>query len=261
MTAARTATGLLRERFVTLAALAALASLSWLYLWTEASRMAAMPATGMMDMPGSASPWNSDSLLLTFVMWAVMMVGMMLPSAAPAILLYGSIAKKNRADGSILPATWVFASGYLFVWTLFSVAATVLQAAFQETRLLTPAMASASTWLSGVLLVAAGVYQWLPVKGACLEKCRSPLQLFLFHWRPGTAGAFRMGVEHGWFCVGCCWALMLLLFAAGVMNLLWVAVIAGFVLIEKVLPGGTLIGRLGGIGLALTGAGVIIAGL
>jgi predicted metal-binding membrane protein len=121
-------------------------------------------------------------------------------------------------------------------------------------------MASASAWLSGGLLIAAGVYQWVPVKDVCLEKCRAPLQFFLFNWRPGTAGAFRMGVKHGGFCVGCCWILMLILFAVGVMNLLWVAVIAGFVLAEKLLPAGRLVGRTAGIALAAAGGYLIAAG-
>ena len=118
-------------------------------------------------------------------------------------------------------------------------------------------MVSDSAWLSGGLLIAAGIYQWLPIKEACLEKCRAPLQFFMFRWRTGAWGAFRMGVEHGAFCTGCCWALMLLLFTAGVMNLLWVAIIAAFVFVEKLLPPGRLIGRLTGVGLALTGAAVI----
>jgi len=253
-----------RDRMVALASLLAIAALAWLYLWWDASRMSGMSvgsgtpsAGGMASMP-MAGVWSFGSLLLTFVMWSVMMVGMMLPSAAPAILFYGSMVKKNRARGSTLPAVWIFAAGYLVVWTAFSLAATLLQAALEASALLTPMMVSASAWLSGGLLVAAGLYQWLPVKDVCLEKCREPLQFFLFRWRPGPAGAFRMGTEHGLFCLGCCWVLMLLLFVAGVMNLVWVALLAGFVFIEKLLPAGRLIGRLTGIVLALAGGGVIL---
>jgi predicted metal-binding membrane protein len=250
---------------VALAGLLAIAALAWVYLWWDASRMSATSAGsggpgagGLANMP-MAGVWSISSLLLTFLMWSVMMVGMMLPSAAPAILLYGSMVKKNRDHGSALPAVWVFAAGYLAVWTGFSLAAALLQAALEASALLTPMMVSASAWLSGGLLMAAGLYQWLPVKDVCLEKCRTPLQFFLFRWRPGAAGAFRMGAEHGFFCLGCCWVLMLLLFAAGVMNLLWVALIAGFVFIEKLLPAGRLIGRLAGIGLAVAGGSVILA--
>jgi len=256
-----------RDRMVALASLLAIAALAWLYLWWDAGRMSGMSAgsgtpsaDGLAPMP-MAGVWSFGSLLLTFVMWSVMMVGMMLPSAAPAILLYGSMVKKNRDRGSTLPAVWIFAAGYLVVWTAFSLAATLLQAALEASALLTPMMVSASTWLSGGLLLAAGLYQWLPVKDVCLEKCRAPLQFFLFRWHPGPAGAFRMGTEHGLFCLGCCWVLMLLLFVAGVMNLVWVALLAGFVFIEKLLPAGRVFSRLAGIGLAVAGCGVILANI
>jgi predicted metal-binding membrane protein len=253
VTAATVAGDARRERIVALASLLAVTALAWLYLWIDAGRMDAMP--GM----GAAHAWSAGEFLLNFFMWSVMMVGMMLPSAAPAILLYGSLVRKNRARGSALPSAWVFTAGYLAAWTAFSLAATGLQAALEAGRLMTPMMVSASAWLTGGLMVAAGVYQWLPVKDACLEKCRAPLQFFMFRWRPGAAGAFRMGAEHGLFCVGCCWALMLLLFAAGVMNLLWVAAIAAFVLVEKLVPAGRLIGRVAGVALAAAGGWMILA--
>lgn len=243
--------GLRRDRLVILASLMAVAALAWLYLWIEAGRMDAMPV--------ATASWDARSLLLMFLMWSVMMVGMMLPSAAPAILLYASIARKNRAAGSSLPPAWIFTAGYLAVWTAFSVAATLLHMAFEAERLLTPMMVAANVRLTGGLLILAGIYQRLPVKDACLRKCRAPLQFLLFHWRPGGVGTFRMGAEHGLYCVGCCWALMLLLFTAGVMNLVWVAIIAGFVFIEKLLPAGPRIGRLAGVGLVATGIGIIIA--
>ena len=132
---------------------------------------------------------------------------------------------------------WIFVAGYLAMWTLFSAAATLLQAALESAALLTPAMATASAGLGAVALIAAGVYQLTPFKEACLGKCRNPLQFFMTRWRPGPGGAFGMGLEHGAWCVGCCWALMLLLFVAGVMNLAWVALIAAFVFVEKVFPG------------------------
>jgi predicted metal-binding membrane protein len=250
-----------RDRMVALASLLVLAGLAWLYLWWDAARMSAMPSMsaggGMGSMP-MAPVWEPGALALTFVMWSVMMVGMMLPSAAPAILLYGTMVKKNRERGSALPAVWIFAAGYLAVWTGFSLAATLLQAALQAGGLVTSMMVSASPWLTGGLLIAAGVYQWLPLKEACLEKCRAPLQFFLFRWRSGAGGAFAMGAEHGLFCVGCCWALMLLLFAAGVMNLLWVAALAGFVLVEKLLPAARLTGRIAGVAFVAVGAAILV---
>jgi predicted metal-binding membrane protein len=244
-----------RERVVVVASLLGLAALAWAWLLTEAGRQHAMSGMGAMDgMAGMAAP-ASIPLALTFLMWAVMMAGMMLPSALPATLLYGSMVRRNQ--DAVLPATWMFAGGYLAVWAGFALAATLLQTALDASGLLTPAMASASRWLTGALLLLAGIYQWLPLKDACLGRCRAPLQFFLFHWRPGPAGAFRMGAEHGVICVGCCWALMLLLFAVGVMNLLWVALIAGFILIEKLFPGGRLVGRLAGAALALAGIAMI----
>jgi predicted metal-binding membrane protein len=266
------------ERLIALASLLVLAALAWLYLWQQDAAMApstdpvAQDMPGMSGMDGMAMPGRgaadpalpgadvlaAGALLLTALMWAVMMAAMMLPSAAPAILLYGSMVRKHRERGSTLPAVWVFALGYLAVWTAFSVGATGLQAALQAAGLLTSMMDPASAVLSGVLLIAAGIYQWLPVKQACLQKCRAPLSFFLMRWKAGPIGAFRMGTEHGAFCVGCCWALMLLLFAVGVMNLLWVAGIAALVLIEKLLPGSRIIGRAAGVALAAAGVAILV---
>ena len=153
----------------------------------------------------------------------------------------------------MLPAVWVFASGYLAVWTGFSLLAALLQVGLEQAALLTPMMVSASRSLSAAVLIAAGIYQWLPLKAACLSRCRNPLEFFVTRWRTGAGGAFRMGAEHGLFCVGCCWMLMLLLFVAGVMNLLWVALIAGFVFVEKLLPAGKFASRFAGAALVLSG--------
>jgi predicted metal-binding membrane protein len=221
-----------REKGLALGSLAAVTALAWLYLLWEAARMGSMQMAAMAP----AEPWSPSGLLLTFLMWAVMMVGMMLPSAAPMLLLYGAVARKNAERGVVLASVWVFAAGYLLVWTGFSLLATILQAALQNAALLSGSMTSASPLLSGSLLVLAGLYQWLPAKAACLKRCRSPLQFLLTRWRPDRIGGLRMGAEHGLFCLGCCWALMTLLFAVGVMNLVWVAVIAGFVFVEKLLP-------------------------
>jgi len=260
---------------VALAGLAGITVLAWAWLFRDAARMESIGAMdaadgaagGMAGMAGMAmaNPFNPVSLGLTFMMWGIMMVAMMLPSAAPAIMLYAALARRWREQGSsaVAPA-WIFSAGYLAVWTAFSLAAALLEAGLQEAALLSPMLVSQSRWLSGALLVVAGVYQWLPYKDVCLHKCRAPLQFFMFNWQSGLAGAFRMGVEHGAFCLGCCWALMLLLFVAGVMNLVWVALIAAFVLIEKLAPGGALAGRISGLvmiaaGLAL--ASGLLAGL
>ena len=237
-----------RDRRLVLAGLAGLAVLAWLYLAWDAATMASMaPADhGLVPTPGHAA--------LTFAMWAAMMVGMMVPSAAPAVLLYASMARRTRERGAPFPGVWVFALGYLAAWTPFSAVATALQVALERAALLSPMAEAEGRWLAGPLLLAAGAWQWLPVKAACLRHCRSPFQFFLARWRPGARGALAMGLEHGLFCLGCCWALMLLLFVVGAMSLAWVALIAGFVLVEKLVPFGPATGRAAGVVLVLLGA-------
>ncbi len=243
-------TALRRDRQIVAASLALVVALTWLYLWHDAGVMA-----GMSDMPMSAT----GMALMTFAMWAAMMVGMMLPSAAPAILLYAAMVRKNGERGNAVPAAWIFTSGYLLVWIGFSLAATLAQIGLQQAELLSMAMNPTSRSLSAAILLAAGIYQWLPLKYACLQKCRQPLEFFITRWRGGRRGALLMGAEHGLYCVGCCWALMLVLFVAGVMNLLWVALIAGFVLVEKLLPAGPISARFAGAALALAGLVVLLA--
>lgn len=248
-----------RDRLVVALSLAGVVTLAWLYLWRHAASMPAGNGAGMeMAMP-SMPAMDPAAFALTFVMWVVMMVGMMLPSAAPTILFYGAMVRKNAERGTVLPAVWVFVSGYLLVWTGFSLAAVVLQAALEHAALLTPGMTSGSNRLNGVLLVAAGVYQLTPLKDLCLSKCRNPVQFFMTHWRPRTAGALRMGITQGAYCLGCCWMLMLLLFVVGVMNLAWVALIAAFVFLEKLLPGGRLSSRLAGVALIAVGSAILVA--
>jgi predicted metal-binding membrane protein len=246
-----------RDRLLVAAGLAAIAGLAWLYLLTLASGMdggtqsAAMPAL---------RPWSATDFALMFAMWAVMMVAMMTPSAAPMILLHAAVIRKRPGPDYPATATAAFAAGYLAVWTGFSALATLLQWGFGQTALLSPMMASTSPWLGGTLLIAAGAYQVTPLKQACLQHCRSPVHFLTSHWRKGTGGAFRMGLAHGLFCVGCCWVLMALLFVGGVMNLLWIAALAAFVLLEKVVPHGLLLGRAAGGLLVLGGLWLIVQG-
>jgi predicted metal-binding membrane protein len=243
-----------RDRRIIAASLGLVVILAWLYLWRDAASM------GHMAMPDMPMPRELGMGLfaLTFAMWTVMMVGMMLPSAAPTIFIYGAMVRRNGERGTVLPGVWIFTGGYLAVWAGFSLLATVFLLALEQASLLTPMMVSASRAMSAAILIAAGIYQWLPFKDACLSKCRNPLQFFLTRWRPGAGGAFLMGAENGAYCVGCCWVLMLLLFVAGVMNLLWVAVIAGFVLIEKLLPGGKLVPGIAGVVLVLAGTVLLV---
>jgi len=174
--------------------------------------------------------------------------------ASGTILLFAAVSRRRRLEGRPAVPAAVFTLGYLLVWMLYAAAAATAQWELHRLALLSPAMASASPLLGGGLLVGAGVYQWMPLKGACLSHCRSPLGFFSTEWREGAWGALLMGMRHGTFCVGCCWLLMALLFVAGVMNLLWVATIAAFVLVEKLVPGGDRLGRVAGA--VLIGCGV-----
>lgn len=229
--------------------------------WRSVVRMAATPSAAGMAVAMSAMPGmkagSTPGLVWLIGMWAVMMVAMMLPSAAPTILLFGGVSRTRRLQGRPPVPVAVFTLGYLMVWTLYAAAAGAAQWELHRRALLSASMAAASPVLAGGLLLTAGVYQWLPIKGACLSRCRSPLGLFTTEWREGAWGALVMGMRHGTFCVGCCWLLMALLFVAGVMNLLWVAVIAGFVLIEKLVPRGQWLGRAAGVGLVVWGLWVI----
>lgn len=256
-----------RENAVVAGALFALIILAWLALLAGAGT--GMSVTAMsgwwlpMSLPaGESWSWNAYYWGIAFVMWAVMMVAMMLPSAAPMILLYARVVRRADAQADTVEAPSciaAFAGGYLTLWILFSVLAVVLQFALERAGLMTIMMNSRSATLSGALLISAGVYQLTPLKSACLKHCRSPATYFAEHWRPGTAGAWRMGLEHGAYCVGCCAVLMLLLFVGGVMNLIWIAGLSLFVALEKLAPFGDVLARALSIILIAGGAALIIA--
>jgi predicted metal-binding membrane protein len=205
-----------------------------------------------MAMPGSGA-WSAPDLLLVFTMWAVMMAAMMLPSAVPMILAYAAVSRQRDAVRESGLRTWAFVAGYLAVWTVFSALATLAQWGMHELVLRAPALDEIGPLLGGALLVAAGVYQWTPAKRVCLAQCRSPLDFLLTGWREGTWGALRMGVVHGAYCVGCCWLLMLLLFAVGVMNMTWIVLLSALVLLEKATPQGGRLARGAGILLVVWG--------
>ena len=245
--------------------LGALSALAWLYLWrmpASGGAMDGMPGmagmAGMAAMPGMsmASPWSPGQLWLTFLMWAVMMVAMMLPSAAPMVAMYARVAEGRGTSPRV--RVWLFAGGYVAAWTAFSAVATVLQAALEHAAILTGAMRVAPL-MGGVILALAGAYQLSPLKRGCLRHCQSPVGFLMSHWRDGRIGAIAMGLRHGAFCVGCCWMLMALLFVAGVMNLLWVAVLTGFVLIERATRWGETLATVSGF--ALIAAGLALAAL
>lgn len=240
-----------------LAGIAGTVVLCWAYLVA-----ASMDMYGAMDGLSAwmmRSDWNGRYLTLMFLMWGVMMTGMMLPSAVPAILVYGKTVKNRPDPDHPVARGYAFVAGYLLAWAGFSLLATGLQWRLAESALLSPMMEPANPALGALILIAAGVYQWTPLKQACLRQCRSPIQYLSQHWRPGVTGALTMGAGHGLYCLGCCWVLMLLLFAGGVMSLLWIAGITLFVLVEKLAPLGDWTGRI--VGLVLVGAGVWWLGL
>jgi predicted metal-binding membrane protein len=205
--------------------------------------------------------WDAAHVFLLWAMWAVMMVGMMLPSAAPLLLLYGGAVRRRATTSSGLDASrqiYALAAGYAAVWSLFSVGATAAQRILSAWLIVSPMMTTSRAVGAGLLIVA-GVYQLTPLKLACLQKCQSPLSVMMHRWRPGIAGAFRMGIEHGVYCLGCCWALMLLLFAGGVMNLAVIGALTAFVAFEKIGPFGADGARVSGALLIAAGVGMLLA--
>jgi predicted metal-binding membrane protein len=233
-----------RDRYTLLAALVALAALAWAYLkWSP------------MPMPASSGGLRTTHYaVVTFLMWFVMMVGMMLPSVAPTVLLFARVARRG-SSGAMLARSVPFVTGYLLVWGAFSLAVTALQIELIAAGWLDAMGVAARPWFTAALLFGVGVYQALPVKRACLAHCRAPTQFLVEAYRPGRRGALVMGLSHGLYCLGCCWALMLLLFVGGVMNLLWVAAIAAIVFVEKLLARGDWLRRAIGI-VALAAASV-----
>ena len=239
-----------RDRALVLGSLVAVIVLAWAYLILGAGI-----EMDEMDMGGGqimmmAPPWTVSYTALIFLMWAIMMVVMMLPSAAPTILLVTALARDRIARVAV-----PFACGYVLVWIGFSLAATALQFGLDRAGALSGTMAASSAALAGVVMIVAGAYQWTPLKQACLRHCRSPLAFLLRRWRQGAWGAVTNGMRHGLFCLGCCWMLMVLLFVGGLMNLLWIAALALLVLVEKTLPWGGRMSRV--TGAALVGWGTV----
>src|SRR5262245_38020168 len=265
-------TVLRRDRLVVAGALGAIVALAWAYvLWLAADMdMGGMDMTDFRMIPAGIgimapanAPWKAIEFAFVFAMWAVMMVGMMAPSAAPMILMYARVGRQGRAEGKPLAATGWFAAGYFLVWTGFSLAATTVQWAFERAALLDSQMASVSRVLGGIVLILAGVYQWTPFKDGCLAQCQSPLGFLMRHggFRGDVAGCLLLGIRHGGYCVGCCWLLMALLFVGGVMNVLWIALLALLVLVEKVAPFCVWVARVAGVACAGAGAWMLLSAL
>jgi predicted metal-binding membrane protein len=254
-----------QERAITAGALGVLCALAWLYLLNGAGLGAAADMAGMaMASGGGEAPppaWSAGSWVLCVAMWWTMMVAMMVPSAAPTILLFGQVQRRALARGQSagLAPIGIFAAGYLLVWFGFSLLAVLAQWALQRNGLISPAgMESQSRWLSAGVLIGAGLYQLSPFQNRCLSHCRSPAVFLSRHWQAGAWGALRLGVLHGAYCVGCCWMLMALLFVGGVMNLAWIAALTLLVMAQKLLPGGRWIGRACGTALLAWGIATVV---
>jgi predicted metal-binding membrane protein len=267
-----------RQRVIVVGALLLITGLAWIWLFRLGAQMSTLPTPDMagMDMSNmdanamaamstmapALEPWTLTHGLFLFAMWAVMMVGMMTPSVAPMVFIYQRVAQQAHSSGhSFAPASWFF-GGYLAAWTVFAALATLAQWALESAALLTPMMDSASNRFGGVVLLAAGLYQWLPLKDACLAHCRAPLSFVQQHggFQAGAGGSMRLGFVHGLYCIGCCWTLMALLFVGGVMNLLWIAALMILVLLEKILPGGRWLSRVAGLVMVGAGAWLITLG-
>jgi predicted metal-binding membrane protein len=257
-------TVLRRDRLVVGGALGAMALLAWAYVVWLARRMdmggmdmsgyRMVPSAGALMLPALA-PWSWAEFTLVFAMWAVMMVGMMLPSAAPMVLIYARVGRQAASQNRPFAASGWFLGGYLLVWAGFALLATLAQWGLDRVALLDARMTASSGVLGGAVLLAAGAYQWTALKAACLRHCQTPFAFIQKHggFRGDARGALGLGLRHGAWCVGCCWSLMALLFVGGVMNVLWIAALTALVLVEKVSPAGRVVAR--GAGLALLAAG------
>ena len=263
-------TVLRRDRLAVAGALGVIAALAWGYLlWlADDMDMGGMDMTefrmipaGIGIMAPANAPWRGIEFAFVFAMWAVMMVGMMAPSAAPMILMYARVGRQGKSAGKSLAATGWFAAGYFVAWIGFSLAATFVQWGFERTALLDSRMASASNVLAGMVLIAAGVYQWTPLKDVCLVQCQTPFQFLMRHggFRSDVPGCLLLGLRHGAYCVGCCWVLMALLFVGGVMNVLWIALLALLVLLEKLTPYGRSVARVAGVACVAAGAWMLLS--
>lgn len=230
-------------------AVAVLASLSAIVWASVIWAIVNMDTAFVQMMMPMSDAWTLNEALAVWIMWAVMMGAMMLPSAVPMLLAHRRVVTKRGTGRDSV----VFALAYLFVWTVFSAAAAWMQWEMQRHGVLSRMLVVNVVWVSGLLLILAGIVQWTPLKQACLRMCRTPIGFLATEWRPGTQGAFIMGLRHGTFCLGCCWALMALLFVFGVMNLVAITALATVVAAEKLLPFGEVAGKIGGIALIVWG--------
>jgi len=270
MTDSTLETVLRRDRLVVAGALGVIAALAWGYmLWlADDMDMGGMDMTGFRMIPAgigimapASAPWRAIEFAFVFAMWSVMMVGMMAPSAAPMILIYARLGRQAKSAGKPFAANGWFAAGYFLVWIGFALAATFVQWMLERTALLDSRMASASNMFGAIVLIAAGIYQWTPLKDVCLAQCRSPFQFLMRYggFRGDVPGCLLLGLRQGAYCLGCCWFLMVLLFVGGVMNVLWIAFLALLVFLEKLTPYGRWVARVAGIACVAAGAQILLS--
>ena len=249
-----------QDRAVVVSGIIAIAAIAWAYLvYLDRDGGVMGMETGMGGMAMAEMSWGAADFGLMLVMWAVMMTAMMVPTATPVILMFAAVNRRHRESDQPFVPTGVFLAGYVIVWSGFAVLATLAHWGLHQASLLSSMMGeSRSAYLGGSLLLVAGVFQLSPLKYACLSHCRSPMGFVMTNWREGRTGAIRMGLEHGVYCLGCCWALMALLFVLGIMNLAWIAALAAFVLLEKVSPKAEWVSRLTGAALVAWGTWMVL---
>ncbi|MFC0773356.1 DUF2182 domain-containing protein [Terrimonas alba] len=245
-----------KDRFIVLTALSLICILSWLYIIYLYNQMYPMNMDALFFAMPMTAKWSWTDFVLLFLMWFVMMIAMMTPSVTPLVIIFTLINRKRRQQQNPYVPSGYLLGGYFLVWAVFSLFATFLQWLLQRVALLNPEMVTTSKVLGGVILITAGTFQFTPLKNTCLHNCRSPMGFIHQYWKDGKNGALRMGIQNGIYCLGCCWILMILLFVSGIMNILWIAIITLFVLIEKVLPSVKVISFIAGF--ALFAYGIII---
>jgi len=221
-----------KDRLLVLMGIVTITILGWAYMIHMAMNMT---KKGMSMTKPCLMHWSTGDVLHLFVMWTIMMAAMMLPAATPMIMMFATVNEQQSNEKSPLIPTWFFIWGYLAVWTVFSGLTTLTQWGLHLSSLLTHHMVITNPVLGGFLLIAAGIFQWTPFRDTCMSKCRSPLGFLMTEWREGRRGALIMGLKAGVFCVGCCWLLMVLCFVLGVMNMIWMAVLTAFMLLERVI--------------------------
>ena len=246
-----------RDRLIIVIGLIAICLLSWMYIIYLYKQMYPMNMDAFLFAMPMTATWTLVDFSLLFLMWFVMMIAMMIPSVTPLILIFSMVNRKKKQNKNPFVSSYYLLAGYLIIWAVFSLLATLLQWFFQHLNWLNPDMVVTNKIVGGIILLLAGLFQFTPLKRQCLQYCQTPVSFIHTQWKEGKSGALKMGIKNGMYCLGCCWILMLLLFVSGIMNLLWIVLISLFVLTEKLLPRFTWISWLAGVLLILYGAWVM----